>query len=673
MHMPSRPGRLRDDVISDTSNAGLTAHHQQMHTMRLRACLLFAACLLAITARAAWRSEGPFIGAVVDVAIDPASPDTIYAATHSGGVWRSDDGGQHWLLPGDDLVSRAVEWIAVDPGNPATLWAGLDNVGHPALWRSSDRGKTWAPVRPDRTSYMIGQPIAFAASNPSIIYAPSTNLHYRSADGGKTWESFRVPDQDAYAFAIHPKNPKIIYAGGRGSEHQLRRSSDGGKTWQPADEGLPDRSIKLLAIPRERPSTIYAAMGFGQLFKSDDDGKTWTELDLGLTGTEDLFSLDLDPHDPLTLLAGTENGLRRSTDGGETWSTVGGGLGNWFCKGVAFHPKQKNLVYAGTTGMGFFKSTDGGETFERSSTGLGAGWIEKLYAPAGSAGPVFAQASVGLYRMDNAGAWTEIQAPFKPGQPAEIDGVIFDRSAPKRVFAHDGGKWWHSEDGGRTWQEIEVPQPGMRDMMKGKLSGPAFKSLAQDAGDPKTFYAGGSWMKETGGAPVNKSTNGGKKWEPAGAGITGTVTLLRAAAPGVVYAVAGEDGIFRTADGGKSWSSVRKGEVHELAVDPTKPDRVFAATKEGLFRSADGGASWTKVAKGIKGDEVEAVVVSSGGKAFCGTFEGVFVSADGGDTWTALNDGLMNTDVRALAIAGGGSPRLYAGTAGGSVQSIELP
>src|SRR5262249_58802644 len=115
--------------------------------------------------------------------------------------------------------------------------------GQGGRWRWTDRGKTWSPVRPEKgSSYILDQPLAFAASNPSIIYAPSTNLHYRSADGGKTWESFRVPDQDAYAFAIDPKNPKIIYAGGRGSEHQMRRSTDGGATWKPVGAGLPEQS-----------------------------------------------------------------------------------------------------------------------------------------------------------------------------------------------------------------------------------------------------------------------------------------------------------------------------------------------------------------------------------------------------------------------------------------------
>jgi photosystem II stability/assembly factor-like uncharacterized protein len=584
-------------------------------------------------------------------------------------VWRSDDGGQHWTLPGDDLVSRPVEWIAVDPGNPATLWAGVDNPGHAGLWRSLDRGKKWSPVRPDKFSYILDQPLAFAASTPGIIYAPSTNLHYRSADGGKTWESFRVPDQDAYAFAINPKNSKIIYAGGRGTKHHIRRSADGGKTWKPVSEGLPEKSIKGLAIPRDRATTIYASIGFGQLFKSEDEGGSWTELDLGLTGTDKLFSLDLDPHDPDTLFAATENGLRKSTDGGSSWSTVGGGLDNWYCKGVAIHPQRKGVVYAGTSGKGFFISTDGGETFVPSNAGLAAGWTEKLFAPAGSAGPIFAQMSIGLFRQDAPGVWTEMQAPFNSGDRAEVDGFVFDRQSPRRVFAHEGSKWWRSDDAGRSWQKVDVPEPGMRDMMRGKMASPSFDGLAQDAGDANTFYGGGSWSKDMGGAAVWKSTNGGKKWDVAGTGITGDVKLLRAAGPGTVFAYTGKNGIYRTTDGGKSWTLVRPGEINALAVDGS---RVFAATKEGLYRSADSGATWAKATQGIKGDEVEAVA-ASGGKVFCGTFDGVFFSADGGEKWTALNEGLMSTDVRALAIAGGNAPRLYAGFAGWSIASIEVP
>jgi hypothetical protein len=77
------------------------------------------------------------------------------------------------------------------------------------------------------------------------------------------------------------------------------------------------------------------------------------------------------------------------------------------------------------------------------------------------------------------------------------------------------------------------------------------------------------------------------------------------------------------------------------------------------------------VAQGIEGDDVEAVAIDpASGTAYAGTFHGVFRSADGGESWTAIGAGLPNTDVRALAVSGG---RLWAGTAGGSVWSIELP
>ncbi len=645
-----------------------------MRRFRLPFLVLFASLLaLPTVARAAWRSEGPWVSSITGLAVDGAKPDTIYAATAGGGVWRSDDGGQTWLLPGDGMVSRDVRWLQVDPANPATLWAGVEVTGAPAFWRSPDRGKTWAPVRVDKTSDAVGQPIAFAESKPGIIFVPSTNLHYRSADGGKSWQSFRVPDQDAYTFAIHPGNPAIVYAGGRGSAHNLSRSQDGGKTWRALGEGLGQDSVKLLRISTSNPATIYALSGFGRVHKSSDGGATWTELELGLRGTDELFDLQIDPHDPETLLAATANGLRVSTDGGSTWKSAGAGLGNFLCRQLAFHPTKWGTVYAGAAGDGFYRSTDGGQSFKPFGRGLAAGWTERLYAPASGIGPVFAQLSVGLFRMDGPGSWTEVQAPFKTGEPAKIDGIVFDRESPKKVYAHDASSWFRSEDGGRSFTRAEMKGPSMKDMLKGNLTGPQFQSLVQDPGDAKILYAG-SWSNGDPGTAVFKTTDGGKKWQPSGAGITSkNVDLLRSAAPGTVFAACGEDGLFRTTDGGRSWSLVRPGKVQDLAVDPGRPERVWAATEGGLFRSADNGATWNRATQGLEGDDIAAVVVAREGHVFAGTFHGVFRSTDGGTTWKAMNEGLQNTDVRALAIAGGNAPRLYAGFAGGSVFSTELP
>jgi photosystem II stability/assembly factor-like uncharacterized protein len=213
----------------------------------------------------------------------------------------------------------------------------------------------------------------------------------------------------------------------------------------------------------------------------------------------------------------------------------------------------------------------------------------------------------------------------------------------------------------------------MKDMLRGKFTEPQFKSLVQDPFDSKILYSG-TWSSRDPGTAVFKTIDGGKEWQPAGTGITSqSVTLLRSAAPGKVFAVGGKDGIFRTTDSGKSWRLVRPGEVQDLFVDPTRPERLFAATQKGLFRSTDQGETWSAVTQGLQGDEVAAVAVSSDGQVFAGTFHGVFRSTDGGTTWTSFSKGLVHTDVRALSIAGGSPARLYAGTAGGSVYSTELP
>ena len=636
-------------------------------------CALFAA-LLSLPALSAWRSEGPDVATVLDVAVDPSKPETLYAATAGGGVWRSDDGGQTWVLPGDGMVNRSVRWIEVDPRDPATLWAGVETDVSGAFFRSPDRGKSWAVVKVDPTSGAVGQPIAFAPAKPGVIYVPSTNLHYRTADGGKTWQSFRVPGQDAYTFVFDPKNPAVVFAGGRGEKHKLSRSTDGGKTWKPYGEGLPEQqSIKLLRVSPAAPSMIWAVSGFGRLHRSTDSGATWTEIELGLRGTDEIFALEIDPTDPQSLLVAGKKGIRASRDGGETWHGAGEGLGNYLCHGIAFHPTKKGTVYAGAAGDGMYRSADGGETFQALGKGLAAGWVDRIWAPPSGAGPVFAQLKVGLFRLDAPGESREIQRPFKDGEPAKIDGVVWDKDSPKKLYAFSASSWWRSEDGGRTWARPEMKGPSMKDMMKGRLDEPQFQSFAQDVADAKTLFAG-SWSNREPGTAVFRSTDGGKKWQPAGSGITSeSVKLLRAAAPGTLFAACGKEGIFRTTDGGKSWSAVRPGEVLDLAVDPSKPDRVYAGTKEGLYRSTDNGATWSRVTQGLKGDEVEAVAVARDGKAFAGTFDGVFVSSDGGATWKAMNEGLLDTDVRALAISGGSPARLWAGLAGGSVYSTELP
>lgn len=635
----------------------------------------------------AWRSEGPFGGTVVDVAFDARTKGLAYAATANGGVFRSSDGGGSWVYAGRPKTSSSLKWIEVDPGTAGTLWAGVDNPGNPALWRSRDQGATWNVVTDSyagqlSTLHPVGYRIAFAPSRPADIWVPSTNLHYRSRDGGKSWSDFRVANQDVYAMAVDPKNPEIVYAGGHGGQEagaaHLSRSDDGGKSWKRVGQAL-EPAVHAILVDPANPATVYVVSGFNQLWKSADRGATFTALSTPLGGTDDIYTLRFAPGSSSHLWAATEKGLFRTTDAGASWQRADRDSGRYLIQAVAFDPADSQRMLAASGGGGIYRSGDGGASWEPSSNGLAAAWIEKLYAAPGS-GVVFAQTATGLFRRDADGNWLEKAEPFEDdGDEVELDGLLFERPSPEAIWAFDGASAWRSSDGGKSFRALEKKEPSMRDLMKGNLGSAEFRSLAQDPGNPKIFYAG-SWSNDSPGQAVWKSVDGAKTWKPAGLGLPPDedVKLLRAAASGVVYAVV-DKALFRTDDGGAKWTAIGGGlpgetELREVALDPTQPARLFVATEKGLFVSSDGGAGFKKAASALAEEDVEAVAVAPDGRVFAGSFRGVFQSRDGGATWTSISDGLAHKDVRALAVGGPtGGLRLWAGTAGGSVYSTALP
>src|SRR5262245_23214816 len=91
-----------------------------------------------------WVGIGPSGGNVSAVAIDPQTPNTVYAGTSSGGVFKSINGGRSWTAVNSGLTNLDVRVLAIDPHHPATLYTGTAGIGR--LFKSVNGGESWSPT-----------------------------------------------------------------------------------------------------------------------------------------------------------------------------------------------------------------------------------------------------------------------------------------------------------------------------------------------------------------------------------------------------------------------------------------------------------------------------------------------------------------------------------------------
>lgn len=602
--------------------------------------LIIALAFLLIAA--SWKSEGPFFGDVLSIAVDPANPDRLWVSTHGGGVWRSTDGGGNWQLAGKELGDRVVPYVVMQPKS-GVLWAGVEPS---TLGRSKDGGQTWEWVTNDLTDTPYAP--AFDPSNPKAIWIPSSNLHTRSSDGGVKWTEFRVAGGDVRTFAFHPKDSKTIWAGGSNGRSGLWKSTDGGASWKQIGRGLPEsNAAQRIVVDPSAPDTLYMVTRRGG-YKSINGGDSWEPFG-GVVADAEIESLTLRASD--ALFAGTNKGFFRTSDGGQSWTRVGGGLPRFIVTALAVHPANPEVMWAGASSAGIWKTTDGGKTWTEANRGFSAAWIEDVWGDA--SGRIFAQVNRGLFRTDGKGGWVELLQPFSDDK-ARLNTVVFDGKA-----IHAGWSWsyYRSMDGGANWSEIVKAFQEPR---------PIFSSVVPDAKNPKVLYSADG--DTSGDEPaIFKSVDGGVKWKPATRGVAGSgIVSLRADAGGALVALSKEGKLYRSVDGAATWTSAGSvpQEPTALALDPSNAARVYVATKQNLYRSEDGGATFV-VAKA----EPSSVAVDAKGNVYFGSADGVLRSTDGGRTWTAFSDGLTNADVRALHGAG---TRIYAGTAGGGVFSLDV-
>jgi photosystem II stability/assembly factor-like uncharacterized protein len=377
----------------------------------LAAALLFASAAAAaqeevkpadVFANLKFRSIGPPAGGRVSRTVGiPGDPRVYYAATASGGVWKSTDGGIRWSPVFDEMPISSIGSIAVAPSDPNLVYVGSgeanirgDVAAGSGIYRSTDAGKTWKHVWVQEGQ--IGT-MGVHPKNPDVAFAavlghafgpnPERGV-YRTTDGGESWEKVLFVDEDTGAsdVSIDPTNPRIVFAG----------------LWE----------------ARRSPWSLVSGGDTGGVFVSRDGGDTWKKIEgkglpEGVTGK---IAVDVAPSDPrrvYALIEAEKGGLFRSDDGGENWKQVNGEryllIRPWYFTHLTVDPTNADVVWAPSLQM--LKSIDGGVSFKTVK---------------------------GIHHGDHHDVW-------------------LDPSSSKRVIASNDGGVDVSVDGGESWYAPALP------------------------------------------------------------------------------------------------------------------------------------------------------------------------------------------------------------------------
>lgn len=616
-----------------------------------------------------WQREGfppaerySFSAPVSVVCFDPADPRVAYAGIGrprwgSGGagtVYRSEDEGRTWSIPHarDALPPEAVVSDLEATADGRTLLLATDH----GLFRSEDRGATWDPSG-DGLPHSDVEEVAAAPSNAAVVYC-----------------TLRTKARDDEPF-----------------DGGVYRSDDGGRTWRQASAGLPMRvgaadepepmtsSYQQIVVDPRDPDIAYvgdAAWVTAGVSKTVDGGQTWRQVTLH--GSEprnmdygwitqwgpSVTCLEVHPRQPDRLAFGTSGHVFVTADGGATWEQRycrmegdgtfrGTGLEVTCLFDIVPDPYSPGRVFFGYYDVGLLVSEDGGTLFQRHHQGME------------HEGNCF---TVVVDPADRAKLW-----------------------ACTGEWATNAGRICRSGDGGRTWRvvgraETGLPDGATRTLILDPSSPPGRRTLhvtVEGFGVYRSDDDGDSWISISSGLPE------GARGHPAGLILNpANPRHLRVALSGPPSSGAG---LFETRDGGGSWQRVSGdtpfADVQRLLADPTDWETLYLCRREhydrtvepaqlypgGLFRSADGGRTWTQI---LDYHFVSSVAVSplDGHVLYAATTDhpyhddnaswGLLRSPDGGATWTRELAGLTSTHVTCVRVDPLEPRRLYVGTGG---------
>ncbi len=359
-----------------------------------------------------WRPIGdglPVTGfsRVNDLALDPVRPDALYAALESSGtdpgLFESEDGGESFRSSASGIVGIAITSLTFQPGDAGGVFAALASDG---VHRLDVESGVWGQLGLDRQE-VLALVVDPAASGTFYAIADPMRRVYHSGDDAHTFTLASTASQDTTFRTALAVVEGAVWAGGfpvvswhpaqalweqrldvEGREVASAGSGPTTRVWVGDVSGIdagggtgalyvstdagasftvvlrPPGEILDVALLDDAPDRVAAGYGepglnswsTGGVFLSDDGGATW-RFTTAAADAPPIFSVALDPLDPLRILAGGRGRVSESLDGGATWHGLGRGLARGaLVTELAFDPSGD--LYAATLGGGVFRLRD---------------------------------------------------------------------------------------------------------------------------------------------------------------------------------------------------------------------------------------------------------------------------------------------------------------------------
>ena len=224
------------------------------------------------------------------IAFDKTNPDTIFAGTRPAGIYRTQDGGQHWdKLPVEiaeecpNVGVPRITGLTVDPTDGNNIWVGIEVDG---ARRSLDGGDTWTRVAggvddPDIHDTMV------CAVNPKTVLISTPMEIFASTDSGEAFRRLEVqksfPMPYCRELAQRPDDPSVIFVangnGALGDTGAIQRTTDLGESWETLNlPVVPNAPIWSFATHAADPDLLLACSHYGQVFASADGGDWWIKM-----------------------------------------------------------------------------------------------------------------------------------------------------------------------------------------------------------------------------------------------------------------------------------------------------------------------------------------------------------------------------------------------------------